>query len=72
MTYYSYSLYSDKLRASRSAISAADIADEFTLGVVGEPFSFSQCYNEVTTAEASGMNGDISQLEQFIRKYVKP
>ncbi|KAK4261337.1 hypothetical protein QN277_004349 [Acacia crassicarpa] len=62
----------DKLRASRSAVSDADVTNEFTLGVAGEPFSFSQCYNEVTTAEASGINGEISQLEQFIRKYVKP
>lgn len=66
------SSYSDKLRVSRSAVSDADVTNEFTLGVAGEPFSFSQCYNEVTTAEASGINGEISQLEQFIRKYVKP
>ncbi|XP_061353596.1 uncharacterized protein LOC133298345 [Gastrolobium bilobum] len=62
----------DKLRASRSAISAADIANEFTLGVPGEPFSFTQCYNKVTSADASGLTGEISQLEQFIREYVKP
>ncbi|RYR53610.1 hypothetical protein Ahy_A06g028798 isoform B [Arachis hypogaea] len=63
---------SDKLRASRSAISAADITNEFTLGVPGEQFSFIQCYNKVTTADASGLTGEISQLEQFIREYVKP
>ncbi|XP_061372752.1 uncharacterized protein LOC133315191 [Gastrolobium bilobum] len=62
----------DKLRASRSAISAADIANEFTLGVPGEPFSFTQCSNKVTTADASGLTGEISQLEEFIRDYVKP
>ena len=62
----------DKLRASRSAISAADITNEFTLGVPGEQFSFIQCYNKVTTADASGLTGEISQLEQFIREYVKP
>lgn len=67
-----YPFYSDKLRASRSAVSAADITNEFTLGVPGEPFSFTQCYNKVTTAEASGLTGEISQLEQFIREYVKP
>ncbi|KAK7361801.1 hypothetical protein VNO77_03885 [Canavalia gladiata] len=62
----------DKLRASRSAISAADIANEFTLGVPGESFSFIQCCNKVTTADASGLNGEISPLEKFIREYVKP
>ncbi|KAI4328210.1 hypothetical protein L6164_020582 [Bauhinia variegata] len=61
----------DKLRASRSAISDADVTNEFTLGVPGEPFSFSQCVNKVTTAEASGLTGEISQLEQFIRENVK-
>ncbi|MED6140552.1 hypothetical protein PIB30_094266 [Stylosanthes scabra] len=62
----------DKLRASRSAVSDADITNEFSLGVPGEPFSFTQCYNKVTTADASGLTGEISQLEQFIREYVKP
>jgi len=61
----------DKLRASRSAISAADIANEFTLGVPGEPFSFTQCSNKVTAADASGLTGEISQLEEFIREHVK-
>ncbi|KAL5981557.1 hypothetical protein ACLOJK_015619, partial [Asimina triloba] len=61
----------DKLRASRTGASAADIADEFTLGVSGEPFAFSQCHNKVTVAEASGLTGDISQVEQFIREHVR-
>lgn len=63
---------SDKLRASRSAISAADIANEFTLGVPGEAFSFSQCQNKVTVGEASALTGEISQVEQFIREHIKP
>ncbi|KAJ4978757.1 hypothetical protein NE237_009537 [Protea cynaroides] len=62
----------DKLRASRTAISDADIANEFTLGVTGEAFTFSQCHNKVTIAEASGLTGDIAQIEQFIREHVKP
>ncbi|KAK2966532.1 hypothetical protein RJ640_019061 [Escallonia rubra] len=62
----------DKLRASRTALSAADISNEFTLGVPGETFAFSQCHNKVTVAEASGLTGDISQLEEFIREHVKP
>lgn len=62
----------DKLRASRSAISEADIANDFTLGVPGEVFSFSQCSNKVTVAEASGLTGDISQVEHFLRENVKP
>lgn len=61
----------DKLRASRTAVSAADISDEFTLGVPGEAFAFSQCHNKVTVAEASGVTGEISSLEQFIREHVK-
>lgn len=66
------SFYSDKLRESRSAISPADIANEFNLGVPGEPFSFTQCPNKVRLQDASGLTGEISQLEQFIREYVKP
>lgn len=62
----------DKLRASRTAVSDADISTEFTLGVPGEAFAFSQCYNKVTVGEASGQTGEISQLEQFIREHVKP
>ncbi|KAK4402778.1 hypothetical protein Sango_1018500 [Sesamum angolense] len=61
----------DKLRASRTALSSADITNEFSLGVPGEAFAFSQCQNKVTVAEASGLRSDISQLEQFIREYVK-
>ncbi|KAL6969434.1 hypothetical protein U1Q18_029147 [Sarracenia purpurea var. burkii] len=61
----------DKLRASRTAVSAADIANEYSLGVAGEAFAFSQCQNKVTVADASGLTGDISQLEQFIRENVK-
>ncbi|KAH0988006.1 hypothetical protein GBA52_015183 [Prunus armeniaca] len=61
----------DKLRASRSVISTADIANDFTLGVPGEPFYFSQCQNKVKVAEASGVTGEISEVEQFIRDHVK-
>ncbi|WCJ43376.1 P-loop containing nucleoside triphosphate hydrolases superfamily protein [Euphorbia peplus] len=62
----------DKLRTSRSRVSEADIADDFTLGIPGEAFSFSHCSNKVTVAESSGLNGDISEVEQFIRIHVKP
>lgn len=65
-------LFSEKLRASRTALSAADIANEFTLGVSGTAFAFSHCVNKVTVGEGSGLTGEISQLEQFIREYVKP
>ncbi|KAK6116525.1 hypothetical protein DH2020_049730 [Rehmannia glutinosa] len=61
----------DKLRASRTALSSADISNEYTLGVPGEAFAFHQCNNKITVAEASGLTSDISQLEQFIREYVK-
>ncbi|KAL3819249.1 hypothetical protein ACJIZ3_005154 [Penstemon smallii] len=61
----------DKLRASRTALSSADISNEYTLGTPGEAFAFSQCQNKVTIAEASGLTNDISQLEQFIREYVR-
>lgn len=63
--------YSDKLRASRSAISDADISNDFTLGIPGEAFAFSQCRNKVTIAEASGLTGEVAQVEQFIREHVK-
>ncbi|KAK4787976.1 hypothetical protein SAY86_019295 [Trapa natans] len=62
----------DKLRQSRSVISSADIASDFSLGESGVAFIFSQCQNRVTVAEASGLTGDISQVEEFIREYVKP
>ncbi|WOK97627.1 signal recognition particle receptor subunit beta [Canna indica] len=62
----------DKLRTSRSAISTADLTSEFTLGVPGETFAFSHCLNKVSVAEASGLTGEISQVEQFIRELVKP
>nr|GEV99404.1 signal recognition particle receptor subunit beta-like [Tanacetum cinerariifolium] len=62
----------DKLRTSRTALSDADIVNEFTLGVPGEAFSFSQCINKVTVADASALTGEIQPLEQFIRERVKP
>lgn len=62
----------DKLRTSRTVISDADITSEFTLGESGQPFAFTQCHNKVTLAEASGLTGDISQVEEFIREHVKP
>ncbi|KAK8953818.1 hypothetical protein KSP39_PZI002591 [Platanthera zijinensis] len=62
----------DKLRTSRTAISTADVTNEYTLGVPGEPFSFSHCQNQVTVAEASGLTGEVSQAEHFIREHVKP
>lgn len=61
----------DKLRASRTAVSEADVSNEYSLGVPGEVFAFSQCQNKVTVAEASGLTGEISQLEQFVREHVK-
>lgn len=61
----------DKLRASRTALSSADVTNEYSLGVPGEAFGFHQCYNKVSVAETSGLTGDISQLEQFIREQVK-
>jgi signal recognition particle receptor subunit beta len=61
----------DKLRASRNAISTADVADEVVLGTHGTPFSFSQCQNKVTVAESSGLTGNVSQVEQFIKENVR-
>ncbi|KAG9455723.1 hypothetical protein H6P81_000231 [Aristolochia fimbriata] len=61
----------DKLRTSRTAISEADVSSDFTLGIAGEPFAFSQCQNKVTVAEASGLSGEVSQIEQFIREHVR-
>lgn len=66
------SFCSEKLRASRSAVSTADIANDFTIGIEGEVFSFSHCYNKVTVAEASGLTGETSQIQDFIREYIKP
>ncbi|KAK1572016.1 hypothetical protein Q3G72_026299 [Acer saccharum] len=38
----------DKLRTSRSAISEADVSNDFTLGVPGEAFAFSQSLSAIT------------------------
>ncbi|KAK8578043.1 hypothetical protein V6N13_046900 [Hibiscus sabdariffa] len=51
---------------------AADISNDFTLGVPGEAFSFSQCRNKVTVAESSGLTGEVAQVEQFIRECLNP
>ncbi|PNT68461.1 signal recognition particle receptor subunit beta isoform X1 [Brachypodium distachyon] len=61
----------NKLRESRNAISSADITDEVQLGVPGEAFNFSKCQNKVTVAEGAGLTGSVSEVEQFIREYVK-
>ncbi|KAJ0982268.1 hypothetical protein J5N97_010523 [Dioscorea zingiberensis] len=62
----------DKLRTSRTAVSSADVTNEYTLGVPSEVFTFSQCHNKVVVAESSGLTGEVSQVEQFIREHVKP
>ncbi|KAF3552257.1 hypothetical protein DY000_02000238 [Brassica cretica] len=62
----------EKLRASRSAVSTADIANDFTIGIEGEVFSFSHCCNKVTVAEASGLDGETVQIQDFIREHIKP
>lgn len=65
-------LDSNKLRLTRSAISSADVTSEISLGVEGEPFKFSQCVNQVSTAEISALNGQVEEVERFIREQVKP
>ncbi|KAK6795116.1 hypothetical protein RDI58_008569 [Solanum bulbocastanum] len=70
--YYTLRKTSDKLRTSRTIVSDADISNEYTFGVSGEPFAFSQCHNRVIVVEAYGLTGEISQLEKFIREHVKP
>ncbi|KAL9239608.1 hypothetical protein vseg_013916 [Gypsophila vaccaria] len=62
----------EKLRASRTGVSDADMTSEYTLGVPGQAFAFTQCQNKVSLAEASALTGDISQVEVFIRERVKP
>uniref|UniRef100_A0A1J3H3V5 Signal recognition particle receptor subunit beta n=1 Tax=Noccaea caerulescens TaxID=107243 RepID=A0A1J3H3V5_NOCCA len=62
----------EKLRASRSEVSTADIANDFTIGIEGEVFSFSHCCNTVTVAEASGLTGETVEVQDFIRDYIKP
>jgi hypothetical protein len=57
---------------TRSAISSADVTSEISLGVEGKPFKFSQCVNQVSTAEMSALNGQVEEVERFIREQVKP
>ncbi|PRQ32871.1 putative signal recognition particle receptor, beta subunit [Rosa chinensis] len=52
-----------QLEKKLSAISTADIADDFTLGVLGKPFSFPQCQNKVKVDEAAGITGNITQVQ---------
>lgn len=61
----------NKLRMSRSAVSAADVTSEVFLGVEGEPFKFTQCTNQITIAEVSALTGKVEDVEQFIREHVK-
>lgn len=60
----------DKLRSSRTAVSDADVSNEFTLGTPGEPFKFLQCLNEVVVKDGSGLTGKLEDLEGFIRQNV--
>ncbi|KAI3952686.1 hypothetical protein MKX01_013648 [Papaver californicum] len=53
-----------------TAISAADMSTEYALVVACETFTFSQCRNKVSVGESSGLTGDISQVENFIREHV--
>ncbi|CAH8272830.1 unnamed protein product [Arabidopsis lyrata] len=46
--------------------------NDFSIGIEGEVFSFSHCYNKVTVAEASGLTGETVQIQDFIREYIKP
>lgn len=62
----------EKLRASRTGISDADVTSEYTLGVAGQPFAFSQCQNKVALAEASALTVEIAEVEEFIREVVRP
>lgn len=57
----------DKLRVTRNAVSAADMASEVSLGKEGESFKFSQCVNKVTVVEASVITNRITDIQQFIR-----
>ncbi|XP_052623225.1 uncharacterized protein LOC128128403 [Lactuca sativa] len=57
----------DKLRTSRKAVSDADISNEFTLGIPGEPFSFSHCVNKVTVAEASALTGFLAETLDVVQ-----
>ncbi|KAL1550850.1 signal recognition particle receptor subunit beta-like isoform X2 [Salvia divinorum] len=72
VTAHSMDFIRRQLEKEMTVLSSADTSDEHTLGVVGEAFAFSQCHNKVTTAEASGLTGDIYHLEQFISECVKP
>ena len=65
-------MYSQMLRAKGTAVSEADIANECKLGVAGEAFTFAQCSNMVTVGEASGLVGEISQIEEFLTMHLKP
>ncbi|CAH9076625.1 unnamed protein product [Cuscuta europaea] len=62
----------EKLRHSRTAVSDADISNEFTLGTPGEPFTFSQCMNKVVVEEGSALTGEIFHIAAFIRENVSP
>lgn len=41
------------------------------LGIAGQPFMFSHCPNKVTVTDASGMAGEIFEIEEFVRDYVR-
>ncbi|CAA0814125.1 signal recognition particle binding [Striga hermonthica] len=60
-----------ELRTSRTLLSSADITNEYTLGQPGEAFAFSQCSNDISVRESSGLTSDISRLEQLNREHIK-
>ncbi|KAL8142419.1 hypothetical protein V2J09_015451 [Rumex salicifolius] len=51
---------------NRLCMSRPDASD-----VRRKEFTFSNCHTQVTVSEASGLTGDIAQVEAFIRKNVK-
>ncbi|CAI9271191.1 unnamed protein product [Lactuca saligna] len=55
----------DKLRTSRKVVSDADISNEFTLRIPGEPFSFSHCVNKVTVVEASALTETLDVVQDI-------
>ncbi|CAM8883568.1 unnamed protein product [Rhodiola kirilowii] len=56
----------DKLYGPGTSVSAD------MLVTTRKAFSFSDCPNRVTLAIASGLTGDVSQVEEFIREHITP
>ncbi|KAL3699579.1 hypothetical protein R1sor_017601 [Riccia sorocarpa] len=60
----------EKLRTTRKTTSDADVGTEISIGSETGPFQFTQCANKISIVETSVLQGNIRDIEVFIRECV--